>query len=171
MRSRTWSTGIALLGAVILASCASTTPMTAARDAGWSAFGDAKRTQGDVVALGALAGDEKNVIIEGTIVEVCPQMGCWMWVEQNGEKVFVRFKDYGFYVPMDAAGNRVVLHGTPVKSVVSVEELRHYAVDAEKSAEEINAITEPQERITFYADAVYIDGQWPDWEEPAGHDG
>lgn len=178
MKSRMLSfilwTLILLLLFLALSSCASTgsTPMTVAKDAGWSQFGDSSISGGggEVVALGALSGGEKNVIVEGTILEVCSVKGCWMRVQQDGQELFVRFKDYGFFVPKDASGKRVVMHGVSEKKMASVEELRHYAEDAGKSEAEIAMITEPQERITFYADSVYIEGEWPGWKPPGGDD-
>ena len=91
-----------------------------------------------------------------------------MRVEADDEDLFVRFQDYGFFVPRNAAGHRVVMHGTSVADEVSVEELRHYAKDAGKSEAESAAITEPQTRVTFFADSVYIAGEGLD--EPFSED-
>jgi hypothetical protein len=41
-------------------------------------------------------------------------------------------------------------------SETSVEELRHYAEDAGKSQEEIEAITEPKKTYSFVADGVLL---------------
>ncbi len=144
----------------ILSSCASSTPMTEAGADGWTHFGVGEFERGDVFALGALDGDERNAIVEGVIVEVCPNMGCWMWVEQDHQRIFVRFQDYAFFVPKASAGKKVVMHGMTLLQTVSVDELRHYAQDAGASEAEIAAITEPQDRVNFYADSVYIEGNW-----------
>ena len=148
-----------LLLVFALGACQTTTPMQTAKADGWSHYGDAGKDTGPVVALGALAGDESNVIVTGTIVDVCAKKGCWMRVVEGETELFVRFQDYGFFVPRNAMGHEVVMHGTTVKQMASVEELRHYAEDAGKSAEEIAAITEPEERVTFFADSVYIKGE------------
>jgi hypothetical protein len=140
--------------------------MHAAQSQGWNHYGFEGRESGPTVALGAVKGGESNVIIEGTIVEVCPKMGCWMRVKDGDDELFVRFQDHEFFVPKNAAGHKIVMHGTSVTGVASVEELRHYAEDAGRSLEEIEAITEPQTRVTFYADSVYIPGA--DLEEPYG---
>ena len=144
----------------VLSSCAASTPMKQARADGWTHFGIGAYERGEVVSLGALSGEERNVILEGEIVEVCPQMGCWMWVEQDDERVFVRFQDKAFFVPKAAAGKKVVMHGMTMLQVVGVEELRHYAQDAGRSEAEIAAIVKPQERVNFFADSVYIEGNW-----------
>lgn len=141
-----------------LSGCARDTAMSAASENGWGHYGSSGGEAGNAVALGALAGGESNVIIEGTIESVCPKKGCWMRVTDGEKTLFVRFQDYGFFVPMNAAGRPVVAHGTAVANTASVEELRHYAEDAGKSLEEIAKITEPETRVTFYADSVYIEG-------------
>ncbi|MHC4217770.1 MAG: DUF4920 domain-containing protein [Planctomycetota bacterium] len=145
---------------VLAAGCksSSSNAMQTARDDGWVHFGHEDKEWGSTVSLGAISGDESNVIVEATIVDVCPKKGCWMRVADGNQELFVRFQDYGFFVPMNAAGREVVMHGTSVTNVASVEELRHYAQDAGKTPEEIAAITEPETRVTFFADSVYIAG-------------
>jgi hypothetical protein len=147
-----------LLAVTLLAGCQTTTPMEQARDDDWSRFGAEGRDTGPHLALGALQGGESNVIVKATIVDVCAKKGCWMQVKDGDDELFVRFQDYGFFVPRNAAGHRVVMHGTSQLQVTSVDELRHYAEDAGKSPEEIAAITEPQQRVVFFADSVYIEG-------------
>ncbi|MHC4141279.1 MAG: DUF4920 domain-containing protein [Planctomycetota bacterium] len=148
----------------LVAGCQTSTPMKAASDDGWNRYGAEGKDKGPTVSLGAIGGGESNVIVEGTIVDVCPKKGCWMRVTNGEQELFVRFQDYGFFVPMNAAGHDVVMHGTSVAQVASVEELRHYAEDAGKSTAEIAAITEPETRVTFFADSVYIAG--PGLDEP-----
>jgi hypothetical protein len=146
------------LGCVFVAGCQAGNPMKTASSEGWSHYGMEDKEWGPTVALGAISGDEANVIVEGTIIDVCQKKGCWMRVSDGDEELFVRFPDYGFFVPMNAAGREVVMHGTSVANVASVEELRHYAEDAGKSPQEVAAITEPETRVTFFADSVYIAG-------------
>ena len=70
-------------------------------------------------------------------------------------KVMVKFKDYGFFMPLNAKGE-VVINGKAYVSETSVDELRHYAEDAGKSKEEIAAITETQRTYSFEADGVLL---------------
>ena len=72
------------------------------------------------------------------------------------QSVFVKFKDYGFFMPLDLAGSEVIVQGKAYKEVTSVDELRHYAEDEGLSAEEIAKITEPEEELKFMADGVII---------------
>ena len=57
--------------------------------------------------------------------------------------LWFRFKDYGFFMPTDAAGKEVIVDGKAFVNEVSVADLKHYAEDAGKSPEEIAKITEP----------------------------
>lgn len=92
---------------------------------------------------------------------VCQVKGCWMnLVPADGaigqESVFVKFKDYGFFMPLDLAGSNVIVDGVAYRAVTSVSDLRHYAEDEGLSPEEIAKITEPVEELKFLADGVII---------------
>lgn len=69
---------------------------------------------------------------------------------------FVKFKDYGFFVPLNADDSEAIVSGKAFVDVVSVEELKHYAKDAGKSAAEIAKITKPEITYSFLASGVYI---------------
>lgn len=94
----------------------------------------------------------------GQVSEVCQKKGCWMTIaSQNGEEtMMVQFKDYGFFVPKDIAGRKVVMEGYAFREITPVDDLKHYAEDAGKSQEEIEAITEPKEEIKFLASGVLL---------------
>ncbi len=102
-------------------------------------------------------GDTVKVTFEGPVKEVCQAKGCWMQVDVGAEDpVMVKFKDYGFFVPKDLGGKRVVVHGLAFISEVPVEEQQHYAKDAGKSETEIAAITMPKKSLGFTASGVKI---------------
>jgi hypothetical protein len=95
--------------------------------------------------------------ITGKVVEVCQEKGCWMKLEQaNGEKLMVKFKDYGFFMPKDIVGKEVVLEGEASIKEVSVKQLQHYAKDAGKSDEEISKIKHPKKETQFVAAGVLV---------------
>ncbi|MFZ6666273.1 DUF4920 domain-containing protein [Peijinzhouia sedimentorum] len=101
--------------------------------------------------------EELNAKVSGTILEVCQAKGCWMTLQlDNGETMRVTFKDYGFFVPKDAAGKTVIMDGIAKVDVTDVETLRHYAEDAGKTQEEIDAITEAKKGLSFEASGVII---------------
>lgn len=100
--------------------------------------------------------DSVNIKVEGKINEVCQVKGCWMTMNVGEESMRVSFRDYGFFVPKDADGNEVIMEGTAYIDTTSVADLKHYAQDAGKSQEEIDAITEPEVALQFVADGVII---------------
>src|SRR5690554_6228569 len=108
---------------------------------------------------GALASDEMLAkyqtmsladTVEGTftakIISTCKKKGCWMKLDiGENEEVFVKFKDYDFFVPKEGAENHTtIISGKAFIAETSVDALKHYAKDAGKTKEEIDAITEPK---------------------------
>lgn len=95
--------------------------------------------------------------ITGSIEEVCSKKGCWMVMNLSEDKdMRVTFKDYEFFVPLDAAGKETIIQGTATMDTTTVEMLKHYAEDAGDSQEEIDAITEPEFNYAFEATGVII---------------
>jgi ribosomal protein S6E (S10) len=105
---------------------------------------------------GLKVGDTLNVKFVSKINSVCSKKGCWMRLDAGEEKeVMVKFKDYGFFMPLDAKGE-VIVDGKAFVQETSVDELKHYAEDAGKSVEEIAKITEPKKTLSFVADGVLL---------------
>ena len=103
------------------------------------------------------AGDTVAVKFASNINEVCKAKGCWMKLDLGDAKEsMVRFKDYGFFVPLDADKKDVIVNGRAYVTETSVEELQHFAKDAGKTEEEIAKITEPKFTYAFEADGVLL---------------
>ena len=125
-------------------------------------YGDTTLTaEGAIPAseLMAMLSQNDSVItkVHGEVLGVCKKKGCWMDVDLgDGKNMTVRFKDYGFFVPMNSEGRTAIMSGVAKVDTQSVEWLRHKAFDAGKSQEEIDAITEPTVKITFLADGVIM---------------
>ena len=98
-----------------------------------------------------------RVTIKGKVTAVCPKKGCWVTLEntQNIE-VFVKMKDYAFFLPQNIAGKTILLDAKVTKQETSVKELRHYAEDAGKSKEEIAKITKPKTEIRVLANGIKV---------------
>lgn len=95
--------------------------------------------------------------ISGEIINVCPKKGCWMNVKVDLDTIFVKFKDYGFFVPKTGIeGKSILMSGKIFSDTISVERLRHYAEDAQLSTEEIENITQPEYKINMIANGVAI---------------
>ena len=102
-------------------------------------------------------GDTIDITFKSKINSVCAMKGCWMRLEMPGEtESFVKFKDYGFFVPKDIADSEAIVNGKAFVTQTSVDDLKHFAEDAGKSEDEIAAITEPELTYGFTADGVYL---------------
>lgn len=102
-------------------------------------------------------GDTLNVKFASKIKEVCSKKGCWMKLSLGKEKeAMVRFKEYGFFMPLDSEGREVLVNGKAYIKETGVKELQHYAEDAGKSEEEITKITVPKIEFTFEAAGVLM---------------
>ncbi|CAM1357273.1 MULTISPECIES: DUF4920 domain-containing protein [Tenacibaculum] len=103
------------------------------------------------------SGDTLNIKFASTINEVCKKKGCWMKLDLGNEKEsMVRFKDYGFFMPLNSDKKEVIVNGKAFVTETSVKDLQHYAKDAGKSEEEIAKITDPKYTYAFEADGVLL---------------
>jgi hypothetical protein len=111
----------------------------------------------DVAAKLAAGTESMDTKIKAKIIEVCPNKGCWLKLElNNGETAMVKMKDYGFFLPLAAKGKTVVIDGEVKMKTTSVAELKHYAEDAKKSKEEIDAITQPRKEVKVMAKGIVV---------------
>jgi hypothetical protein len=98
----------------------------------------------------------KTVRLSGPIAGTCAKKGCWMRMGGSGENVFVKFKDYGFFVPTAGVeGRQAVVEGTLAMETQSVEELKHYLEDAGRH-EDAAKVTKPKRVLSFVATGVAI---------------
>lgn len=135
--------------------------VTNQQEVNYTYFGDTITTDGAIDATQLIARlegkDSVFVKVTGSIEEVCQKKGCWININLgNNQSMKVRFKDYAFFVPKDAAGQTVFIEGYAYNDTVSVAELKHYAEDAGKSKEEIEKINKPEISVSFEANGVVI---------------
>ena len=137
--------------------------VTAKNDVAFASFGESIQPNDaiDKMTLAATyknlkAGDSVMVKFKSEVKEVCQSKGCWMRMDVGEEEAMVKFKDYGFFMPLDIAGEEVIVEGMAFVEEVSVDEQRHYAEDAGKTAEEIAEITEPKRTLSFVSSGVLI---------------
>lgn len=130
----------------------------------YATFGDSIKADGALTTDEMLAkyntlkaGDTIDVKFKATIKDVCQKKGCWMnLVLANEKESFVRFKDYGFFMPKNAAGSEAIVNGKAFVSIESIDELKHYAKDAGKSQAAIDSIVAPKTNYSFLANGVLI---------------
>jgi hypothetical protein len=102
-------------------------------------------------------GDSLIVVAKGKVMEVCQAKGCWMTMQlADGKSMRVTFKDYGFFMPKDLAGQEVIMNGKASYTTTDVATLQHLAADGGKTEEEIAKITVPEVALTFIASGVTI---------------
>lgn len=111
----------------------------------------------DAVTKLSTGAEQVEGKVKAKIVEVCEKKGCWVKLDLgNGETATVKMKDYGFFLPLAAKGKTVVIDGEVKMKTTSVAELRHYAEDAKKSKEEIEAIKEPKKEVRVMAKGIVV---------------
>ena len=75
----------------------------------------------------------KTGLISGYVRQACSKKGCWMEISASSDpkakSCRVKFKDYGFFVPLNAAGSTVLLAATTAVKVVSKEYVNHYEAE------------------------------------------
>jgi hypothetical protein len=161
-----------LFAAILFAACANQPQADASADSSEDATAEEVKaetygetiTADDAITLDQLveqlAGkDTVEAKLAGKVSSVCQVKGCWMEMvgtDTTASPIFVKFKDYGFFMPKDLSGSEVVIRGKAYRSITTVEELKHYAEDEGLSQEEIDAITEPKEELKFMADGVVV---------------
>ena len=101
-------------------------------------------------------GDTLEVKFKAVVNSVCQSKGCWMRVDLGQDQAMVKFKDYGFFMPKDLAGQEVIMQGKAFVAEVSVDEQRHYAEDAGKTPEQVLAITTPKKTLSFESSGVLV---------------
>lgn len=86
---------------------------------------DAKTTPLATVLASPADYMKTPVVVEGVVLNACDRKGCWMQLKASPEAeqvVRVTFKDYGFFVPLDAKGMKVRAEGvTTVKKLTKGE--------------------------------------------------
>lgn len=118
-------------------------------------FTDAKVVKLKDVVAGADKFAKTVIKVEGEIKDVCQNKGCWLVLTDGKNSMRVTFKDYGFFVPKDSSGKRVVLEGMVEKKTIDEDAARHYAEES-KEKTDVSKIRGPQEVVTMVASGVKI---------------
>ena len=154
-----------LIAGLFIASCKTSSKNMTASDTK-NTFGEDFKVKNvmthDEVIAKLKEGKEFEAQVEGKVESVCQTKGCWMNIvsenKDKSDKVFVKFHNYGFFMPLDLAGKKIIMNGKAFVEETSVDELKHYAEDAGKSKEEIEKITEPKVNYKFMATGVKVKG-------------
>lgn len=99
----------------------------------------------------------KMVVVEGVIVRSCKMEGCWMELAPTADakSVRVKFKDHGFFIPLQSAGFKAKAEGVFSIKTLSKAEVDHLVNDDGAKFDKINedgTVTE----IAFEASGVEL---------------
>jgi hypothetical protein len=76
------------------------------------------------------------VVVEGVIATSCTRQGCWMQLAPSAAEaarsVRVTFKDYGFFIPLDAKGMKARAEGVTVVKTLSKADADHLEEEGAK---------------------------------------
>lgn len=99
------------------------------------------------------AGNVGEIVrVEARVSKVCRKKGCFFMAVDRGAMVRVSFKDYGFFVPTDISGKRVVFVGEVIEREMTQEEAEHIAADMG----EASAAAAPGKTYEIVANAVTV---------------
>lgn len=94
----------------------------------------------------------QTVRIEARVSQVCRGKGCFFIAVDSSATVRVSFKDYGFFVPTDISGKRVMFVGEVVEKELTKEEAEHFTEDLG----EASAAVAPGKTYEIVATAVRV---------------
>ena len=142
-----------------------TTEETPANEEPFELFGDdlgkSEEIPFDALLANPTAYRGKQVITSGVVRQNCQKKGCWMDVrpadDRGATSLTVRFKDYGFFVPLDSRGARVRMEGVTKVTTMTAEEVKHMEDEgAEVSGKRADGSAEV---IEFTASGVEMRGR------------
>lgn len=153
-----------LLAALVLVACSSTDS-----DAPGVTYGEAltldQVTQVSTILDSPATYLGERVLVEGMVVAVCEERGCWMDIasDREFEKIQIKVDDGVIVFPLSARGKQALVEGVVEEVQLSyeqaVEEARH---KAEEHGEEFDPASVPEGPQTVYrirgVGAVIVDG-------------
>jgi len=102
--------------------------------------------------------DGKTVKVSAQANAVCQKKGCWMTLAAAaaGPRVRVTFRDYGFFVPKDLAGRRVLAEGVFSVKTLPQAEAQHYADDEAQSGRPSRRVAGDELEFALVASGVHV---------------
>jgi len=102
----------------------------------WSHFGEQFTLTDSIKAKDLLAEPApfagKEVLVEGTVLDVCQKAGCWMVVSDGDKNIRVTVKEHGFAVAKDGAGQWAKIQGTLQEVAIDPDTVAHFEGESAK---------------------------------------
>ncbi len=95
----------------------------------------------------------KTLLLEAKVDKVCQTKGCWMTLKSTTSDVRVKFKDYGFFVPISLVGKTVWVQGQMTERKLSLAQTQHYVQD---EGGDPSKVTEARTDYQFVASGVLV---------------
>jgi hypothetical protein len=107
-------------------------PVTVTED--YEEFGAPVVSAESAMPLGELvgAGEEylgREITLTTRIARVCRKKGCFFIARDGNAVARITFRDYGFFIPTDSAGKKVLLNGTFERRDITEAQAKHYRKD------------------------------------------
>lgn len=99
------------------------------------------------------ATESQPVLVEAQVDKVCVKKGCWMSLKSKTSDVRVKFKDYGFFVPISLVGKTVLAEGVMLKKELTLGQTKHYVED---EGGDPSTVTEPRTDYQMIATGVKV---------------
>lgn len=98
----------------------------------------------------------KNVVIEGTMTELCKEMGCWLMVTDGTNEVRAQTL-HKYFLPKDLpAGSKVVMAGEFEVKEITEEQAKHFAEESKDPKVKAEDIKGPQKMYRIKATGVKV---------------
>ncbi|MBX7043680.1 MAG: DUF4920 domain-containing protein [Ignavibacteria bacterium] len=97
----------------------------------------------------------KDVILKGTVADVCQAMGCWLTLSADGKTTRIK-TDHEFFLPKDIAGREAIVAGKFVISEISEEDARHFNDESKNPTVKSEDIKGPQKAFEMSATGVVV---------------
>ncbi len=75
---------------------------------------------------------DKEILVEGTVVDVCQKAGCWMVISDGTNTVRVTMKDHGFSVAKDGTGSWARIQGVVKQAAPDAATTEHLLSESKR---------------------------------------
>jgi hypothetical protein len=97
--------------------------------------------------------DGKEVVVMGTVSDVCQKMGCWLTMTSGSNTTRIK-TSHEFFVPKGSAGQTAVVQGTFKIKEISEKMARHYNDESKTTTIKTEDIVGPQKGFELDATGI-----------------